>query len=164
MQEKILINEGDFGVKILFVCHGNICRSAAAEMVMKKLIREAGLEKRVLAASAAATTEEIGNDIYPPMKRVLLAHGVPCEPHAARLLTRADGKAYDLIVGMDAENLRHMRRILGADAEGKLHLLMEYADAPGSEVADPWYTRDFEKAYADVLAGCRGLLAAVAGA
>ena len=150
-------------IRILFICHGNICRSAAAEVVLRQKLRERRMTD-VFVDSAATTREELGNDIYPPMKRVLLAHGVPCEPHAARLLTRADGKAYDLIVGMDAENLRHMRRILGADAEGKLHLLMEYADAPGSEVADPWYTRDFEKAYADVLTGCRGLLAAVAGA
>ena len=147
---------------LLFICHGNICRSVAAEMIMNKLTREAGLEKQICVSSAAATTEEIGNDIYPPMKRVLLSHGVPCAPHAARLLTRADGEKYDLIIGMDQENLWDMRRILGKQAESRLHLLMEYASAPGREVADPWYTRDFERAYRDILAGCEGLLKSIA--
>ena len=145
-------------IRILFICHGNICRSAAAEMIMRDLVRQAGLEKRICADSAAATTEEIGNDIYPPMKRTLLAHGVPCAAHAARQLTRADGARYDLLIGMDRENLRDMRRILGPEAEGKIRMLMEFAGFPQREVSDPWYTRDFERAYQDVLAGCRALL------
>ncbi len=145
-------------IKIIFVCHGNICRSAAAEMVMRQMIRENGLEKRISADSAAATAEEIGNDIYPPMKRTLLAHGIACTPHAARLLVRRDGERYDMIIGMDRENLWDMRRILGEKATDRCSLLMDHAGLPGREVADPWYTRDFERAYADVEAGCRGLI------
>ncbi len=146
-------------IRILFVCHGNICRSAAAEMVMRHMIAEAGLEDRVSADSAAATAEEIGNDIYPPMKRTLLAHGIPCPRRAARLLTRRDGDRYDLIIGMDRENLSDMRCILDSGAMDKCSLLMAHAGFPGREVADPWYTRDFESAFRDVEAGCRGLMA-----
>ena len=142
--------------KILFICHGNICRSVCAEMVMKHLIRGAGLDGEVTVASAATTTEEIGNDVYPPMRRTLIAHGIPVERHSARKMTRADGEAYDLLIGMDEENLEDMARICGADR--KLRSLMTYAGRPGAEVADPWYTRDFEAAYRDVLAGCEGLL------
>ncbi len=150
-------------IKILFVCHGNICRSAAAEAVMRHLIRERGLEKRVSCASAAATAEEIGNDVYPPMKRTLLAHGIPCAPHAARLLLPSDAERYDMLVGMDWENLSDMRYILGEKAMDRCSLLMAHAGFPGREVADPWYTRDFERAYRDVLEGCRGLLREVCG-
>ena len=143
-------------LKILMVCHGNICRSVCAEMVMKHLIRGAGLDGEIAIASAATTTEEIGNDVYPPMRRTLIAHGIPVERHSARKMTRADGEAYDLLIGMDEENLEDMARICGAN--GKLRSLMTYAGRPGAEVADPWYTRDFEAAYRDVLAGCEGLL------
>ena len=158
------MNEGDSGVKILFICHGNICRSAAAEMVMRYMTAQRGLGKKIVCDSAAATTEEIGNDIYPPMKRTLLAHGIPCPPHAARLLTHGDGEKYDMIIGMDRENLSEMRRILGDRATDRCSLLMEHAGFPGREVADPWYTRDFESAYRDVEAGCRGLMDELAGA
>lgn len=148
-------------IRILFVCHGNICRSVCAEMVMKSLVRQAGLEDRVAAASAATTSEEIGHDIYPPMRRTLLAHGVPAERHSARRMTREDYARYDLLVGMDGENMEDMRRICGGDPDGKLRALMAYAGRPDSEVADPWYTRDFERSYRDVAAGCEGLLARI---
>ena len=144
--------------KILFVCHGNICRSPMAEFVMKDLVKKAGLEQKFHIASAATSTEEIGNPVYPPARRELAAHGIGCAGHAARQLTRADYAAYDLLIGMDRANLRNMRRICGGDPEGKIHLILEYAGRSGQEVADPWYTGDFETTWRDVLAGCRGLL------
>ena len=144
--------------KILFVCHGNICRSPMAEFVMKDLVKKAGLEQKFHIESAATSTEEIGNPVYPPARRELAAHGIGCAGHAARQLTRADYAAYDLLIGMDRANLRNMRRICGGDPEGKIHLILEYAGRSGQEVADPWYTGDFEATWRDVLAGCRGLL------
>ena len=144
--------------KILFVCHGNICRSPMAEFIMKDLVKKAGLEQKFHIASAATSTEELGNPVYPPARRELAAHGIGCAGHAARQLTRADYAAYDLLIGMDRANLRNMRRICGGDPEGKIHLILEYAGRSGQEVADPWYTGDFEATWRDVLAGCRGLL------
>ena len=148
--------------KLLFICHGNICRSPMAEFVMKDLAEKAGLAAEFEIASAAATREEIGNPVYPPARRKLAEHGISCAGHAARQLTRRDYAGYDLLIGMDRENLYDMRRICGGDPDGKLHLLMEYAGRPGAEVADPWYTGDFEAAWQDILAGCRGLLRTLA--
>ena len=145
-------------IKILFICHGNICRSPMAEFVMKELVRKAGREAQFCIASAATSREELGNPVYPPARRKLAEHGIPCGGHAARLLTAQDYGQYDLLIGMDSANLRNMRRICGGDPNGKLHLLMEYAGQPGAEVADPWYTGDFEATWRDVLAGCHGLL------
>ena len=145
-------------IKILFICHGNICRSPMAEYVMRDLVRKAGLEGQFQIASAATSREEIGNPVYPPARRKLAEHGISCGGHAARQLRRADYGEYDLLVGMDQANLRNMRRICGGDPDGKLHLLLEYAGRPGQEVADPWYTGDFEATWRDVLAGCQGLL------
>lgn len=132
-----------------------------AEFVMKDLVRKAGLENQFQIASAATSTEEIGNPVYPPARRKLAEHGISCAGKTARQLTRADYGAYDLLIGMDQANLRNMRRICGGDPEGKIHLLLEYADRPGQEVADPWYTGDFEATWQDVLAGCQGLLASL---
>ena len=145
-------------VKILFICHGNICRSPMAEFVMKKLVKEAGLEEEFHIESAACTREELGNPVYPPARRKLAEHGIDCAGKTARLLTRGDYARFDLWIGMDAENLWDMRRISGGDPDKKLHLLMEYAGRPGTEVADPWYTRDFDATWRDVEDGCRGLL------
>lgn len=147
-------------INILFVCHGNICRSPMAEFVMKDLVRQAGLEDRFQIASAATSTEELRNPVYPPARRKLAEHGLSCAGKTSRQLTRADYAQYDLLIGMDRANLRNMARICGGDPEGKLHGLLEYAGRSG-EVADPWYTGDFETAYQDILAGCRGLLAAL---
>ena len=143
--------------KILFVCHGNICRSPMAEFVMKDLVKKAGLESQFHIESAATSTEEIGNPVYPPARRKLAEHGIDCTGKTARQLTNTDYGRYDLLIGMDRANLRNMRRICGGDAGGKLHLLMDFSDRPG-EVADPWYTNDFETTWRDVLAGCQGLL------
>ncbi len=143
--------------KILFVCHGNICRSPMAEYVMKDLVKQAGLEKEFSIASAATSTEEIGNGVYPPARRKLQEHGIACTGHAARQLRQSDYQAYDLLIGMDRANLRNMLRICGGDPEGKISLLMDHTSRKG-EVADPWYTGDFETTWQDVLEGCQGLL------
>ena len=145
-------------IKVLFICHGNICRSPMAEFVMKDLADKAGMADQFQIASAATSTEEIGNPVYPPARRKLAEHGISCAGKTARQVTRSDYDSYDLLIGMDQANLRNMRRICGGDAEGKIHLLMEYAGKPDHEVADPWYTGDFEATWNDVLAGCQGLL------
>ena len=144
-------------MKILFVCHGNICRSPMAEFVMKDLVKQAGLEDQFHIESAATSTEELGNPVYPPARRKLAEHGIDCTGKRARQLTRSDYDGFDLLIGMDRANLRNMHRICGSVPGSKLHLLMDYSDRPG-DVADPWYTSDFETTWRDVLAGCRGLL------
>ena len=143
--------------KILFVCHGNICRSPMAEFVMKGLVRQAGLESQFHIESAATSTEEIGNPVYPPARRKLAEHGIDCTGKTARQFINGDYDQYDLLIGMDRANLRNMHRICGGDFARKLHLLMDYTDHPG-DVADPWYTDDFETTWRDVLEGCQGLL------
>ena len=143
--------------KILFVCHGNICRSPMAEFIMKDLVEKAGLETQFHIESAATSTEEIGNPVYPPARRKLAEHGIDCAGKMARQLTNSDYDKYDLLIGMDQANLRNMHRICGGDFANKLHLLMDYTDHPG-DVADPWYTDDFETTWRDVLEGCTSLL------
>ena len=145
-------------IRVLFVCHGNICRSVAAEMAFRQLLEEQGLADRIDADSAAATEEEIGNGIYPPMRRALDAAGVPCRPHAARLAVRADYSRYDCLIGMDRENLSDMRYIFGGDPAGKITLLMDWAGHPGREISDPWYTRDFSGCLAEIQSCCGALL------
>ena len=145
-------------IKILFVCHGNICRSPMAEYVMKHLVQQNGAKEQAEIASAATSTEEIGNPVYPPAKRKLAEHGISCKGHAARQLQKSDYNYYDLLIGMDHANIRNMNRICGGDAAKKIHLLMDYTSHPGKEVADPWYTGDFEATWQDVLEGCQGLL------
>lgn len=148
--------------KILFVCHGNICRSPMAEFVMKDLVQKAGLTDQFHIASAATSREEIGNPVYPPARRKLAEHGISCAGHAARQLTRQDYADYDFLVGMDSANLRDMHRICGGDPDGKISLLLDHTARPGN-VADPWYTGDFQSIWLDVLAGCQCLLAEFAG-
>lgn len=143
--------------KILFICHGNICRSPMAEFVMKDLVKKAGLESQFHIESAATSTEEIGNQVYPPARRKLAEHGIDCNGKTARQLTSADYDRFDLLVGMDRANLRNMYRICGGDRHNKLRLLMDYTDHP-KDVADPWYTDDFETTWRDISAGCKGLL------
>ncbi len=145
-------------IHLLFVCHGNICRSPMAEFVMKDLVKKAGMESQFHIESAATSTEEIGNPVYPPARRKLAEYGIGSDGHAARQLRNEDYDRFDLLIGMDKANLRNMHRICGGDFDGKIHLLMEYAGDPEAEVADPWYTNDFEATWRDVLAGCKGLL------
>ena len=144
-------------VKILFICHGNICRSPMAEFILKDLVRKAGCTAEVRIASVATSREELGSPIYPPAQRQLRAHGVPFTDHRARQMTRADYAAFDLLIGMDGSNLSAMRRICGGDPDGKLRLLMAFAGTP-CDVADPWYTGDFDAAWRDIETGCRALL------
>ena len=146
--------------RVLFVCHGNICRSPMAEFVMKKLVREAGCADRFEIGSCGVSREEIGSDLYPPARAKLREKGIPFGHHRARQITRADYESADYILLMDRQNRRWLDRLLGGDPAGKVHLLLEYAGRSDS-VADPWYTDDFETAYQDILEGCRGLLAAL---
>ena len=144
-------------IKILFVCHGNICRSPMAEFVMKDLVKKAGLEAEFEIASAATSTEEIGNSVYPPARRKLAEHSISCAGKTARQMTRGDYEYYDYLIAMDHNNLRNMRRFVDDDPEGKVSLLMSHTRRPG-DVADPWYTGDFEATWQDVLEGCQALL------
>lgn len=142
---------------ILFVCHGNICRSPMAEFIMKELTRAAGAEKDFYIASSAVSSEEIGNGLYPKAKAELARHGIPTEKHFAKKLTKSDYERFDVIVCMDSSNIRNALMLLGGDPEAKLHLLNEYS-GKGGNVADPWYSGDFSAAYADIYAGCKALL------
>jgi len=149
-------------IRILFVCHGNICRSPMAEYVMKDLVRKAGLADRFEIASAATSYEEIGNPVYPPARRELQRHGIGCAGHAARHLERTDYDRYDWLVGMEAVNLRNMRRICGGDPDAKMALLLSFAGSD-AEIDDPWYTGRFEEVYRQIETGCRALLRQLAG-
>ena len=144
-------------IKILFVCHGNICRSPMAEFVMKDLVNKKGMADQFEIASAATSTEEIGNPVYPPAKRKLKEHGISCEGKTARQMTKADYTYYDYIIAMDRFNLRNMTRIVGNDPDNKVSLLMDFTNHTG-DVADPWYTGDFDATWNDVYEGCVGIL------
>ena len=143
--------------KILFVCHGNICRSTMAEYVMKHLVKEAGLSAQFYIDSAATSTEEIGNRVHYGTRQKLNQVGIPCGDHRARQVTKGDYEEFDYIIGMDNANLRNLLRMLNNDPKGKISLLLDYTDRPGA-IADPWYTGNFDETYRDVLEGCRGLL------
>ena len=142
---------------ILFVCHGNICRSPMAEFVMKELVRRAGRADEFYIGSAATSTEEIGNAVYPPARRKLAEHGISSAGKTARQMTRGDYERFDLLVGMDSWNIRNMNVICDGDPEGKIHRLLDFTSRPG-DVADPWYTGDFEATWRDVLEGCQAIL------
>jgi protein-tyrosine phosphatase len=147
-------------IKVLFICHGNICRSPMAEFVMKDMVRRAGREKEVFVASAATSREELGHPVYPPVRRLLEQHGIESGDKAARQITEKDYGYFDLLLGMDSANIRNMTRFWGGDPMGKVHRLLDYTDCPG-DVADPWYTGDFEATWRDVNAGCSALLFAL---
>ena len=134
-----------------------------AEFVMKHLVEDAGVAEEFEIASAATSTEELGNPVYLAARRKLAEHGIGCDGKTARQLQNKDYDRYDLLIGMDKANLRNMHRICGGDFDGKFHMLMEYAGQPEGEVSDPWYTRDFERTWQDILAGCQGLLEQLRG-
>lgn len=146
--------------RILFVCHGNICRSPMAEFVMRDLVKKAGLEGQFHIESAATSTEEIGNPVHRGTREKLRQVGISCAGKTARQLTRSDYAAYDYLIGMDTWNIRNMHRMLGGDPDKKIYKLLEFAGST-QDVADPWYTGDFETTYQDVVAGCQGLLSKI---
>lgn len=144
-------------IKILFVCHGNICRSPMAEFVMKKLVKTSGLADGFEIASCATSTEEIGNPVYPPARAKLQEHGIDCSGKTARQITAEDFGHYDFVIAMDNNNLRNIRRMFGSKYDEKLSLLMDYT-GERKQVADPWYTGDFDETWRDVNTGCKALL------
>ena len=150
-------NKDDTPIRILMICHGNICRSPMAEFVMKRLAEEAGLAARFEIASAATSAEEIGNPVYPPARRELAAHGIGCAGKTARQMTAADYGRYDWLVGMERVNLRNMQRICGGDPDGKMALLMSFAGS-GEDIEDPWYSGRFAEVYRQIRCGCEALL------
>lgn len=142
--------------RILFVCHGNICRSPMAEFIMRDMVKKAGREDFYI-ASAATSTEEIGNGVHHGTRRVLSRLGISTDGKTAVQLKKSDYDNYDLFIGMDTANIRNMIRIFGSDKQGKVHKLLNFAGVD-RDVSDPWYTGDFEQTYADVLTGCTALL------
>ncbi|MBS7262599.1 MAG: low molecular weight phosphotyrosine protein phosphatase [Eubacteriales bacterium] len=147
-------------MKILFVCHGNICRSPMAEFIFKELVRRHGGDFTV--ASAATSSEELGNPIYPPARAEMRAHGIPFGPREAVQLRRADYGKWDLLIGMDEANVRNMKRLFGGDPEGKIRKLLSFADST-ADVADPWYSGSFDVAYRDIVRGCEALYESLTG-
>lgn len=149
-------------IKILFICHGNICRSPMAEFIFKDMVNKAGLSDHFTIASAATSSEEvwngIGNPVYPPAREELARHGISCAGKRAVQIRKRDYEAYDYILGMEYRNIRNINRIVGSDPENKVHLLLEYSENP-RDIADPWYTGNFKRTYDDILEGCEGLLA-----
>ena len=149
-------------IKVLFICHGNICRSPMAEFVLKDMVKSCGIAEQFEIASAATSTEEIwngvGNPVYPPAKAELERHGISCEGKRAVLLKASDYDEYDYLIGMDSMNIRNMMRILGGDPKGKVSKLLDFTERTGQDIADPWYTGNFDRTYEDVKEGCEALL------
>ena len=149
-------------IKVLFICHGNICRSPMAEFIMKDMVKKAGLEAEIVVASAATSAEELGNPVHWGTRQKLAEVGISCKGKTARQMTKRDYQDYDLLIGMDRANIRNMMRIAGGDPDGKIHYLLEYA-GKSRDIADPWYTGDFEATYRDVVEGCSALLETLTG-
>lgn len=148
--------------KIMFVCHGNICRSPMAEFIFKDMLKKEGIESEFYVASSATSTEEIwggiGNPVYPPAKAELKKHGIICDGKRAVQLKKSDYDKYDMFIAMDSNNIRNIGRIFGSDPDSKVHKMMDFTDRKG-DVADPWYTGNFDVTYTDIYDGCVGLLA-----
>ncbi len=151
-------------IKIMFVCHGNICRSPMAEFIFRELVRQQGKGDEFSVCSTATSTEEIwgnvGNPVYPPAKRELEKHGISCEGKRAVQLKKSDYGKYDLFVAMDSMNIRNIGKIFGSDPQGKVHKLLDFTDR-GGDVADPWYSGRFDVAYSDIYDGCKALLKSI---
>ena len=153
-----ILEQEKFMTKILFICHGNICRSTMAQYVMQYLVDKRGLFDCFYIDSAATSREEIGNGVHHGTRAKLREVGIPCGDHRARQMTRGDYEEYDYLIGMDTWNIRNMNRIVGADPDHKIHKLLEYTNR-GGDIADPWYPGNFDETYRDVSEGCEGLLA-----
>ena len=147
-------------MKILFVCHGNICRSPMAEFVFKRIVKENGMTGKFEISSKATSAEELGNPVYPPARAELLRHGIDCTGKIAVQLTRLDYDKYDLLVGMDGANIRNMHRLFGGDPDLKIRKLMDYTGR-GTDVEDPWYSGNFEAVFRDISEGCEALFGAL---
>ena len=145
-------------IKVLFICHGNICRSTMAQFVFQHMVNNQGLKDKFYIDSAATSREEIGNPPHYGTVNKLRQEGIPVLKHRAIQMTKQDYKEYDYIIGMDAWNIRNIMRIIGSDPEKKVSMLLDFTDRPGTEIADPWYTGNFDATYDDVLEGCTGLL------
>lgn len=145
-------------IKILMVCHGNICRSTMAEYVLKYLVEQQGIAHQFYIDSAATSTEEIGNGVHSGTRRKLAEVGIPCGNHRARQITKQDYQEFDYIIGMDTYNIKNIARIVGFDTENKVYRLLDFTNRKG-DIADPWYTGNFDATYRDVLEGCQGFLA-----
>lgn len=149
-------------IKVLFICHGNICRSPMAEFILKDMTRTRGIDSDFFIASAATSTEEIwgdiGNPVYPPAREKLAEHGISCKGKRAVQVKRSDYDAYDYLICMDTNNLRNLARIIGKDPQKKVSLLLDYTDRKGASIADPWYTGNFDITYDDIVEGCEGFL------
>ena len=148
-------------IKIMFVCHGNICRSPMAEFIFKDMVKRVGRENEFIIASSATSTEEIwngiGNPVYPPARKELARHGLKCDGKRAVQLKKSDYEKYDMFIAMDGNNIRNIGRIFGSDPDSKVHKMMDFTDRKG-DVADPWYTGNFDITYSDIYDGCVGLL------
>lgn len=144
-------------IKVLFICHGNICRSPMGEFVLKDMVRKQGRAAEFEIASAATSTEEIGNSVHPGTRAILAKLGISCTGKTARQMTRVDYEYYDYLIGMDSANIRNMKRISGGDSAGKIYKMLDFT-ARGGDVADPWYTGNFDETYRDIREGCEGFL------
>lgn len=145
-------------IKVLFLCHGNICRSTMAEMVLKHLTRTRDIAHLFHIDSAATSREEIGNGVHYGTRRKLAEVGVPCEDHRAKQVTPKDYETFDYLIVMDTNNVRNLNRIIGSDPDKKVYKLLDFTERPGASIADPWYTGNFDETYNDVLEGCEGFL------
>lgn len=145
-------------INVLFLCHGNICRSTMAEMVLKHLVRERNIADCFYIDSAATSREEIGNGVHYGTRHKLAEVGIPCEDHRARQVTKKDYEKFDYLIVMDSNNVRNLNRIIGSDPDGKVYKLLDFTERTGASIADPWYTGNFDETYRDVLEGCEGFL------
>lgn len=144
-------------IKVLFICHGNICRSPMAEFILKDMITARGMDDKFHIESAATSYEEIGNPVYPPARTELAKHGISCAGKTARKLMKSDFKEFDYLIAMEEYNLRNIRREFGAQLTEQVTLLLDYTDTPG-DIDDPWYTGSFDVTYREIVAGCEGFL------
>ena len=145
-------------IKVLFICHGNICRSPMAEFVLKAMVKEKGIEKNFVINSSATSYEEIGNSVHRGTRKKLEEMGIHCGDHRAIRLTKEDYNYYDYIIAMDSNNLKNIDRIIGSDTDNKVYLLLDFTSRKGQSIADPWYTGNFDVTYDDIEEGCVGFL------